>query len=557
MRSALFIGVAFAGLALSAATPSLTADEAFDPLAVSAMCTGEAQAAAEAAPVAKTPPKMLPGFGNGGIKIDTDNPDAQRWFDYGLRLARAFAHDEAKAAFAESVRLDPTCAMCLWGQSWMGGPTINYGIDDDERTAAGKLAIRAQSMAQARGTEKEKALTAALVRRYARKNGDAAFAEALRPLAARWPDDDEIVLLTADAIMVATVDGQTPKAAMPLLETILARRPDHTGAIHFYIHASEWVGEPGKAEGYADTLRGLAPGASHLIHMPSHTYYQVGRYRDAARANLDAMKVDEAWMKTTGWTKPGWDLRYYGHNVRFALGGALMAGEARAGLKIADHFASQSLAGDNSAWREMGVGSSWYAYGRFAEPEIVMAMPAPAAGHPFLTAMWRYGRGEALARKGDADGVRAEARALRFGAAERKAYKGGGQLLQAQADIARLTLLGRAAMIEGRYGEAAKVFRKAAEIQEKTLGDYRDPPPWWYPARRSLAAALLAKGQPAPALEQARKVLETWPNDPMTLLVVARAEQALGRALPAAEAAARAKVGWDGADLSAIRLGAI
>ncbi|MES2033134.1 MAG: hypothetical protein V4466_03065, partial [Pseudomonadota bacterium] len=499
MRSALFIGVAFAGLALSAATPSLTADEAFDPLAVSAMCTGESQAAAAAAPADKTPPKMLPGYGNGGFKVDTGNPDAQRWFDQGLRLARAFAHDEAKAAFAEAVRLDPACAMCLWGQAWMDGPTINYGVDAGERTAAGLLAMRAQTMAQAKGTEKEKALTAALVRRYAAKGGDAAYATAMKTLAARRPEDDEIVLLAADAIMIATDRSARPTAAMPLLESILARNPTHTGAIHFYIHASEWVGEPGKAEHYADMLQGLAPGASHLIHMPSHTWYQIGRYRDAARANLEAMKVDEAWIKTTGWTKPGWDLGYYGHNVRFAMGGALMAGDAAAGLKIADHFASQSLAGDRSAWREMGIGSSWYAYGRFAEPDRVLAMPPPAAGHPFLTAMWRYGRGEALARKGDAAGVRAEAIALRFGAVERKAYGRGGKLLQAQADIARLTLLGRAAMIEGRYGEAAKVFRKAAEIQEKTLGDYRDPPPWWYPARRSLAAALLARGQPAPA----------------------------------------------------------
>jgi len=561
MRSGLLLGVAFAGLTLSAATPSLTADEAFDPLAVSAMCTGtgEAQsvAATAATPPAKTPPKMLPGFGNGGFRADTANVDAQRWFDYGLRLARAFSHDEAKAAFAEAVRLDPGCAMCLWGQAWMDGPTINYGMSDKERADARLLAIRAQTMAPARGTEKEKALTAALVRRYAAKGGDKAFAEAMKPLAVRWPEDDEILLLTADAIMVATSGDEKPREAMPLLETILARSPDSTGAIHFYIHASEWVDEPGKAERYADRLQGLAPGASHLIHMPSHTYYQIGRYRDAARANLDAIEVDKAWMKTTGWTKDGWELGYYGHNVRFAMGGALMSGEKAAALKIADHFYDVPVTGRASAWKEMGMGSAWFAYGRFSDPDKVLAMPAPAAGHPFLTALWRYGRGEALARKGDAVGVRAEAAAIRFGGAERKLYKGGAKMLQAQADIARLTLVGRAAMIEGRYAEAAKAYRKAAEVQEKVLGDYRDPPAWWYPARRSLAAALLANGQPAPALEQANLVLKRWPEDPMTLLVVARAHQAVGRSGLAAEITARAKAGWDGPEVSSISLAAI
>ena len=557
MRSGLFLGVALTGLTLSSASPSWTADEAFDVLAVSAMCTGEAASLATVTPAAAKPPMMLPGYGNGGFEPSTANPEARRWFVHGLRLARAFAHDEAKAAFAEAVRLDPDCAMCLWGQAWMDGPTINYGMSPEERTAAGKLAMRAQTMAQAKGTEKEKALAGALVRRYAVKGGDEAFAEAMKPLAERWPEDDDILLLTADAIMVATRDDGKPREAMPLLETILARSPDDTGAIHFYIHASEWVGEPGKAERYADKLQGLAPGASHLIHMPSHTYYQIGRYRDAARANLAAIDVDKAWMKTTDWKESGWDLGYYGHNVRFALGGAMMSGEADAALTIADHFAEQSLEGSASAWREMGIGSAWYARGRFADPDKVLAMPAPAAGHPFLTAMWRYGRGEALARKGDAAGVRAEARALRFGAAERRVYPGGAKLLQAQADIARLTLVGRAAMIEGRYHEAARAFRKAAERQESVLGDYRDPPPWWYPARRSLAAALLAGGQPAPALEQAKTVLKKWPQDPMTLLVVARAERALGRGAMADAAEARATAGWSAGPVASIGLGAI
>jgi len=557
MRSDLFIGVGLAGLLLAASSPSWTADEAFDALAVSAMCTGEAASLATVTPTTARPPMMLPGYGNGGFEPGSANPEANRWFVQGLHLARAFAHDEAKAAFAESVRLDPDCAMCLWGQAWMDGPTINYGMNAKARVAAGKLAARAQVMAQAKGTDKQKALTAALVRRYVVRGGDEAFAEAMKPLAVRWPQDDDILLLTADAIMVATDYQDKPREAMPLLEAILARNPTDTGAIHFYIHASEWVGEPGKAERYADQLKGLAPGASHLIHMPSHTYYQIGRYRDAARANLDAIAVDKAWIKTTGWEKSNWELGYYGHNVRFALGGAMMAGDAEAALSIADQFAATPPDRIKGAWSEMGVGSSSFAYGRFADPDKVLAMPAPAAGHPFLTAMWRYGRGEALARKGDAAGVRAEARALRFGETERKAYKSGARLLQAQTDIARLTLIGRAAMIEGQYAEAAKVFRKAAGIQERILGDYRDPPPWWYPARRSLAAALLAGGQPAPALEQAKTVLEKWPQDPMTLLVVARAERALGRVALADEAAAKAQAGWSAGATEQIGLGAI
>lgn len=552
MRSGLFLGVALTGLILSSASPSWTADEAVDPLAVSAMCTGEAQSVAGAA-AAKTPPKMLPGYGNGGFEASTAGPEAQKWFVHGLRLARAFAHEESKAAFAEAVRLGPDCGMCLWGQAWGDGPTINYGMSPKEREEALKLAVRAQTMVQAKGTEKEKALAAALVRRYAAAGGDKAFAEAMTPLAERWPQDDEILLLTADAVMVAASDEKEARPSMALLETILARKPDDTGAIHFYIHASEWVNEPGKAERYADKLQGLAPGASHLIHMPSHTYYQIGRYKDAARANVDAVAVDRAWVKTTGWTKPEWEIGYFGHNVRFAMGGALMAGDRATALRIADEYVAMPPSAVGSIWAQISVASAWYAYGQYTDADTVLKMPAPDAKHGFLVAMWHYGRGEALARKGDAAGVRAEAAAIRF----KPESKGGRKMLQAQIDIARLTLIGRAAMIEGKYGEAAKSFRKAAERQEKVLGEFRDPPLWWYPARRSLAAALLAGGQPAPALEQAKTVLEKWPHDPMTLVVVARAERALGRGAMADDAQVKAGREWIGPALDKVSLSAI
>ncbi|CAN1505869.1 hypothetical protein MCEMIH16_00643 [Caulobacteraceae bacterium] len=109
-------------------------------------------------------PKFLPGFGNGGFTITTASPEAQKWFSYGIQLAQAFAHEPAKAAFAEAARLDPTCAMCVWGQAMAAGPTINYGISAEERAAAGILAVKAQQLAT-NVTDRERRLIAAMVRR--------------------------------------------------------------------------------------------------------------------------------------------------------------------------------------------------------------------------------------------------------------------------------------------------------------------------------------------------------------------------------------------------------
>ena len=538
MPRQLFIGVSAAAVMTLLAGPSWTRDEAvFDPLAVSTVCSGEA-AGARLAPAEQAkvePPKMLPDFGNASMVITTTVPEAQRWFDYGLQLANAFQHDPAKAAFAEAARLDPACAMCAWGQAWADGPTINYDISGAEKKAALKHALRAQALA-AGATEKERLLIAAVVRRYG--SGEKAWAKAMADLLTRYPTDDVIAVLAADSQMTGFSEAGA-KRAVGLLETVLARNPDHTGAIHFYIHATEWAEVPAKAVPYADRLRGLAPAASHLVHMPSHTWYRVGRYRDAAFANLAAIEVDKAWVGQTGWKKPDWEIPYFGHNVHFALGGAMMAGEAQAALTIADRFAGLPAERLDSPWVQLTAGTAWFARGRYDDPDKVLAMAAPEAKHVFLRAMRHYGRGEALARKGDAAGVRAEALAIK---------PAGGKLHATQLEIAREVLLGRAAMIEKDYARAGKHFRKAAERQEKVFGDGGDPPIWWYPVRRSLAAALLAQGQVVPALGQARAVLAKWPDDPMSLVVAAQAEEALGRADFAARDRAAARAGWGSGD---------
>ena len=542
MRRKLLFGSSMATVAVLFAGPSWTRDEVvLDPLAISTVCSSEAAGARPTADAKVEPPKMLAGYGNGSMVITTTSPEAQRWFDHGLRLAQAFQHAPAKAAFAEAARLDPACAMCAWGQAWADGPTINYDNSGAEKKAALKHALRAQALATA-GPEKERLLIAAVVRRYA--SGEKVWAKALADLVTRYPTDDAIGVLAADAQMTGFSDAGA-KRAVGLLETVLARNPDHTGAIHFYIHATEWAEVPVKAVPYADRLRGLAPAASHLIHMPSHTWYRVGRYRDAALANLAAIEADRVWIGQTGWDKPDWEIPYFGHNVHFALGGAMMAGEASAALTIADRFAGLPAEKLDMPWMQLIAGSAWFARGRYDDPDRVLAMPAPGAKHAFMGAMRHYGRGEALARKGDAAGVRAEALAIK---------PGGDRILATQAYIAREVLLGRAAMIEGRYAVAGRHFRKAAERQEKVFGDGGDPPIWWYPVRRSLAAALLAEGQAVPALGQARAVLARWPDDPLSLVVAARAEESLGQSSFATRDLATARAGWAGEDLVKVSL---
>ncbi|HYE47934.1 MAG TPA: hypothetical protein VEA44_19360 [Caulobacter sp.] len=439
---------------------------------------------------------------------------------------------------AEAARRDPDCGLCAWGHAWALGPTINYGLDPEQLGQARAAALKAQALL-AKGSGRDRMLADALVARYAPRGGDKAYAKAMQAIAARHPDDLVIQVWTADALMIA----DKPALAVPILETVLAREPDNAGAIHFYIHATEWIGQPGKAETYADALGRIAPGASHLIHMPSHTYYQIGRYRDAARVNIEAIEADAAWLKRTGGEGDAFKIGYYGHNVSYALGGAMMSGDAAAGLRLADHYRTIKT---SSPWAKASAGRAWFAYGRYGDIDKVLAMPAPE--NAIQKTLWHYGRGEALARKRDSAGVRAEAAAV---LASREAIKRDNMTDFIEfADIAYEVLLGRAAMLDGFAPQAAKHYRKAAELQERKLGDFRDPPPWWYPVRRSYAAALLADGKFDLAIKETDKVLAKWPHDPLTLLVASRAKAHKGQADAAETSLAAARREWVGSSLT-------
>ena len=480
-------------------------------------------------------PRLLSGYGNGGFAISTKVPQAQAFFDNGMVLAHAFAHKAAIAAMAEAVRLDPQCAMCLWGQAWASGPTINFGKSEAEIAPLAAMAEKAAKLAETAGTGRERALIHALQLRYddggGGKPGDLAFAKAMGALAARYPDDDEIAIIAADAWLMTQAESEeewklNAGLAMPLLEAVLKRHPDSTGAIHFYIHASEIAGEPGLAEPHADKLIALAPRASHLVHMPSHIYYWVGRYQDAANVNMRAVEIGIENAKALGLPSPEgvWGLPYHAHNVTYGLGGALEAGDAKTALALGRPLVQVSQGQTKAeAYRQLVAASGYFALAQFAEPAEVLALPEPKL--PILAAGWRYARGEAYFRQGNAAGVRGEANGVRALVGETP--DDGTQQGQQLIFIVRNVLAGRAAMLEGRPADAAIAYRQAADIQEsKEFSNVSDPPAWHYPVRRDLAEALLAMGDAAGARKEAERALAYRVKDPGTLALLKKIGEA-------------------------------
>ena len=524
---------------------------------------GEMSAATSAPAFADTEPPLWSGLGSVAYKITTANERAQAYFDQGMRLAYAFNHGEAQRAFRMAQKLDPECAMCFWGEALVLGPNINLPMQEDAVGPAYAAAQKAKAFA-AKASPREQALIGALVARYgsdpkaARAPFDAAYAAAMAKPAAQFPDDDEIATLYAEAVMDLSPwnywkpGGREPNPQsvpiVPTLERVLARNPSHPGAIHFYIHAVEASDRPKRAEPYADRLRGAIPGAGHLVHMPSHIYYRVGRYLDALADNKTAVKVDEKYLADTNAPMGVYRLGYYPHNVHFVMASAQMAGDGPTVIAAAEKL--RELIPDEVARGIAMVqpvkAAPYFAHAQFSTPETILALPDPGNVIPYVTAMWLYARGVALAARHDFAGAAAAADAIETleRTADFKLLKDSNIPAQEVLRIARTLILARVAQAKGDNRTAVVRFERAAQLQDAL--PYTEPPYWYYPIRQSLAAALLQAGRYAEAERQFQRALSRAPSNGWSYYGLAELHKARGNATAARKAEADLAKTWIG-----------
>ena len=265
----------------------------------------EPKEAAKPAPTGEMAPR-LQNLGKHTFPVTTKSKQAQLFVNQGMNLAYGFNHAEAARSFREAERLDPSCAMCVWGQAYVLGPNINVPMTPEDEPKALELATKAVAM-KGKASARERAYIDALAKRYTgnkddRAKADQAFADAMRDVARRFPDDLDAQTMYVESLMDLRpwnywmgdgVPYSGTDVIVSTLERVLARHPNHPGANHLYIHAVEATKSPERAEKAADRLLGLMPGAGHMVHMPSHIYQRVGRYADAVASNAAAAKADE------------------------------------------------------------------------------------------------------------------------------------------------------------------------------------------------------------------------------------------------------------------------
>jgi hypothetical protein len=504
----LSLATSLAGLLL-AAVPSHADNAKPHCGATNATARQQQQDAAMMAYSEGTPP-LWSNLGSLTYPVTTRSLEAQRFFDQGLKLNINFNHAEAQRAFRQAQKHDPTCAMCYFGEALVLGPNINVPMAPEANAPALAALRKAQSLA-GQSSDKERALIAALAARYSddpaeeRAALDAAFADAMSTLADKYPDDLQIATLAAEAAMVTQPwdywqpGGRDPKGrtarSLALLEGVLARNPDHPGAIHLYIHLVEASDRPKRAEPYADRLAALMPGAGHIVHMPSHIYHRVGRHRDSLEANKVAAAVDEAYIAETG-AVGVYPMGYYAHNLHFVLISAQELGDKPTVLAHAeklDKWLSNEIAAAVPMVQPIKA-APYFAWAHYAEPEKVLALPEPAGAPPYVKAMWHYARGMAHAAMKNPALARAEGAAI-----ERIGRETDWSALDAAAvparpvlEVARHVVLAHAAQAEEDHRSAVDLFGKAVAVQD-TL-PYMEPPYWYYPVQKSLDAARLKAG---------------------------------------------------------------
>jgi tetratricopeptide (TPR) repeat protein len=472
--------------------------------------------------------------------ITTKEPLAQRYFDQGMRLVFAFNHEEAIRSFEQAARLDPDAAMAYWGIALALGPNINAPMEREQKPRAYEAIQKARAHAS-RVTPRERDYIDALTVRYSLSSDtdrtalDRIYADAMRALSRRHPDDPDAATLFAESLMDLrpwdywTNEGR-PQPGTPeiveVLEAVLMRHPNHPGACHYYIHAVEASRRPERALPCAQRLPSLMPGAGHLVHMPAHIYIRVGMYEEAVERNIHAVAADRHYLE--GRTlSGGYPVGYYPHNIHF-LGMALtMQGRSEEAIKAArDLIGAVRLDVIRAAPNmESFLPTPLFALARFGRWEEILLEPAPAPDLNYTTALWHYARGLAFTAKRQADQANGERRQLEANAKMEPADRiVGNNTAKTVLDIAKHVLSGQVDARWGKMDAAITHFEEAVRLQDQLR--YYEPPDWYYPVRESLGTLLLTAGRPAEAEAVFREDLRRTPENPWSLFGLGRSLRA-------------------------------
>jgi tetratricopeptide (TPR) repeat protein len=506
----------------------------------------------------------LQNLGRHTFKVSTRSAQAQLFVNQGVNLTYGFNHAEAARAFAEAARLDPRCAMAYWGQALVLGPNINAPMDPADEPKARDLIQRALAL-KTHATARERAYIDALALRYTgnaddRAQANRAFAEAMRKVAKAYPADLDARTIFAESLMDLrpwnywTRDGE-PYAEtheiQRMLEQVLAKNPNHPGALHYWIHLWEPTDTPERAEAEADRLLPLMPGAGHVVHMPAHIYMRVGRHADVVRSNQMAAKADEDYIAQCR-AQGIYPLAYYPHNLHFVWMGGTASGQRKVALdaarKVADAIPQEAL---NTVPILQGfLVVPYWAMVRFSQWDDILKDAGPRHQTPFTRGAWRFARAMALVatdRLPEAEKELAELKTLVDDPSLKGPTTFSNNTGHAILRIAPEVVAGQLAAKRKDWDRAVLHLDRAIRFEDSLI--YQEPPDWHAPVRQNLGAVLLEAGRADEAEAVFWEDLKKNPGTGWSLFGLMQSLKAQGKHDDAARVQTRFEAAWKDADI--------
>ncbi|WP_370478211.1 tetratricopeptide repeat protein [Tamlana flava] len=509
---------------------------------------------------------LFENLGTHAYKVSTNNALAQKFFNQGLRLTYAFNHAEAHRSFMEAARLDPNCAMAFWGQAYVLGPNINDPLPDEERKNKYNEAIKKAKLLAENALSKEQALIEALSHRYstnleAEVEGlNKAYMEAMTEVAKNYPNDADILTLFAAAVMNTVPWNYWDKKGNPspnipeaktALEQAIKINPNHPGAHHYYIHMVE-LPKPDLAVLSAEKLGGLMPAAGHIVHMPSHIYIRVGRYKDAVTANQKAILADEDYISQC-FSQGMYPLGYYPHNIHFLWSASSLLGASDIAIDAAKKTAEKVPVGEMKElhFLQNFASTPLLAYTRFGKWNDILTFPKPNNEIKHLKLIWHYARGVAFVRKNNVKEAQEELDSI----ADLKkdpemeiiiatGFDSGTTI----AALAYEVVAGEIASAKNDLEKAIKHFEKAVELEDALI--YNEPSAWHIPTRQNLGAVLLKAEKYKAAENIFKEDLDILRQNGWSLMGLHKSLKAQGKLTEAEKIKYEFDVAWKDADIA-------
>lgn len=477
---------------------------------------------------------LFENLGNLSYKISTKSAKAQQFFNQGLRLTYAFNHAEAHRSFLEASRLDPTTSMAYWGQAYALGPNINDPLPDDERKKNYNEAIKKAINSLSTATQKERDLIEALSHRYSTDltkdvaELNVAYMKAMEKVVKKYSDDSNIQTLYAAAVMNTTPWNYWNKEGNPqpniaeakaALEKAIAIDPDNPGAHHYYIHMVE-LPKPDLGVPSADILGELMPSAGHLVHMPSHIYIRVGRYKDAVVANQKAILADEDYISQC-YAQGMYPLGYYPHNIHFLWSAASLLGASDIAIDAAKKTAEKVPVGEMKElhFLQNFAATPLLAYTRFGKWNDILTFPKPNDDIKHLKLIWHYSRGIAFIKKNNLKEAKEELDAIQGYITDpdmetnmATGFDPGTMI----AELAYEIVAGEYAFANDNTDKAIEHLKKAVEIEDSLT--YNEPSAWHIPPRQNLGHILMKAEKYEEAEEIYREDLEVLRQNGWSLI---------------------------------------